>query len=354
MAPIPGVVRFTGMVGPTDSLDVYATQSEVYNLGGFRAVANAAGRTGITTERRKIGMLVFQVDTSEYWTLIGGIADINWVLAPFGVPVSIHHKNVGGGTLIAGVPLYDYEDHDKFNTSWCWSMVTEASTFGPTWRLRGDACFDAWNLYSPLGMLTNATQIDVGDNGGPQLDVGIYSSSSDEIVTNHLMVKGFGLDLGPLPGHEVTEFSLAIGFWDEPFGLTPADYPIIVPVAQGIGFAYGTSWPGALFPNVNYYAVSSFGGNLYVEDTGVAIVTVVPHKFNVVFEHHQAMFYIDNVLTNTITQAEATTSWPHNIGLYPSATVANRHTVAQDKQMGMLLDYPLIWSADHVPLGPDP
>ena len=84
MPPISGSVRVAGFIAPTDSTDVYPVTDDIYNKGGFRPVANAAGRIAITAERRKIGMLVYQLDTGKFWQLIGGIADINWTLVTIG------------------------------------------------------------------------------------------------------------------------------------------------------------------------------------------------------------------------------------------------------------------------------
>ncbi len=97
MAPIPGSVRVTGFIAPTDSTDTYATQDDTYNRGGYRAVANAAARLAITMDRRKEGMLVKQLDTGAFWTLSGGIADINWVLQTLGGPATI--RFVGNGVF---------------------------------------------------------------------------------------------------------------------------------------------------------------------------------------------------------------------------------------------------------------
>lgn len=85
MAPIPGGVRVTGFVSPSDSADNYATHKDIYGSGGFMTVANAAARLAIPAERRVIGMSVRQQDTMEVWTLQGGIADVNWILDPMWV-----------------------------------------------------------------------------------------------------------------------------------------------------------------------------------------------------------------------------------------------------------------------------
>ena len=84
MAEIPGGVRFTGIVAPSDSTDTYAVTDEAYISGGYRTVANAIERLAITADRRKEGMLVFQLDVKAYYTLEGGIADANWKVSNFG------------------------------------------------------------------------------------------------------------------------------------------------------------------------------------------------------------------------------------------------------------------------------
>ena len=73
MAPIPGSVRFTGFVAPTDSTDTYAVTDEIYNRGGYRSVANAAALVALAllTDRLAVGMLVKQIDTGVFYTWTG-------------------------------------------------------------------------------------------------------------------------------------------------------------------------------------------------------------------------------------------------------------------------------------------
>ena len=96
MAVIIGSVRVTGFIAPSDSTDTYATHDEIYGRGGFRTVVDIAARNAITTDRRRIGMLVRVLDDGfgamKFYTLIGGIADINWVEESF----------TGGGSTFRG------------------------------------------------------------------------------------------------------------------------------------------------------------------------------------------------------------------------------------------------------------
>ena len=84
MAVIPGSVRFTGFIAPSDDTDTYATQDETYNRGGYRTVADITARDNITTDRRLEGMLVFVLSEQKYYTLSGGITNSHWVEAEIG------------------------------------------------------------------------------------------------------------------------------------------------------------------------------------------------------------------------------------------------------------------------------
>jgi len=102
MAPIPGSVRVTGFIAPSDSTDTYATQDEFYDRGGWRTVADITARNAITADRRKDGMIVRVRDAGggieKFYTLTGGLADINWVEQVF---------SGGGGAVTFNEPAAD-------------------------------------------------------------------------------------------------------------------------------------------------------------------------------------------------------------------------------------------------------
>jgi len=118
MAAIPGSVRMGGFIAPSDDTDSYATQDEFWNRGGYRSVADTAARLAITADRRKLGMLVKQIDTGAFWTLTGGILDANWAVQPMGgggtytnaTPVQVAHGGVGVGDTFAATPVSDMFD----------------------------------------------------------------------------------------------------------------------------------------------------------------------------------------------------------------------------------------------------
>lgn len=69
MPIIPGVVRVTGIVGPTDSTDTYAVIDPIYGIDGLRSVADLTARDAITTDRRRSGMVVFVQLNGRYYKL---------------------------------------------------------------------------------------------------------------------------------------------------------------------------------------------------------------------------------------------------------------------------------------------
>jgi len=84
MAGYPGSVGLTGYIAPADTLDTYALQSEVFNRGGYRSVANTTERDSITVDRRKLGMLVYCFSDDNYYTLKTGLNNTDWIVANFG------------------------------------------------------------------------------------------------------------------------------------------------------------------------------------------------------------------------------------------------------------------------------
>lgn len=69
MAAIPGSVRVTGFIGPTDSTDTYAVTDAKYGRDGLRNVADNTERNAITADRRRQGMVVGTDSDGKYWYL---------------------------------------------------------------------------------------------------------------------------------------------------------------------------------------------------------------------------------------------------------------------------------------------
>lgn len=90
-------VQVTGPLTTTAPSDTYPTHKANLGFGGFMEVADDAAKLAITTDRREAGMLVHVLSPDGYWTLIGGIADINWTPVTFGGAGSYNIRFVGNG-----------------------------------------------------------------------------------------------------------------------------------------------------------------------------------------------------------------------------------------------------------------
>lgn len=107
MSAIPGSVRFTGFIAPSDSTDTYAVHDEIYGRGGWRTVADITERDLITADRRRVGMAVRVLDDGSgfqaFYTLVGGITNSDWVEDNFGSTGNWKVETIGTATY--EVPL---------------------------------------------------------------------------------------------------------------------------------------------------------------------------------------------------------------------------------------------------------
>lgn len=79
MSTIPGGVRVGGFISPNDILDTYAVTNPFYGLGGLRSVDTIATRDSITLDRREEGMLVYVKTDLQYYQLLSGLTNSDWV-----------------------------------------------------------------------------------------------------------------------------------------------------------------------------------------------------------------------------------------------------------------------------------
>ncbi len=95
MSAIPGSVRVTGVLAPTDTSDTYPVTDPVYGIDGLRSVADHAERNAISNDRRRAGMLVYTGDTRRYWKLVDGPwtgTDSDWMLFYSGMGQYVHNQ----------------------------------------------------------------------------------------------------------------------------------------------------------------------------------------------------------------------------------------------------------------------
>jgi hypothetical protein len=299
MAPIPGSVRFTGFIAPSDSTDVYPTQSEVYNLGGFRAVANAAGRTAITAERRKEGMMVYQLDTDEYWTLIGGIADGNWLLCNFGIvppptPPGFEGVEVGG---------LDPSDLSVYGANWLWNAIfIDPMQPAPTWTatniLYGYAATTT-NIDWAAHESHNSMYLGNDDGRGIRLPQGVDMAEFPGILAFQWQALGFGSDF--TDAHMLATVS-EWGWKDVgPTVAAANDYFLFRKKAAS---------------NKIYCEISTAatGGHSVSVDSGITPLKGVVHQYAIIIDTaaQTVEFFIDNVSVYS-NSAAVLTWWPADI-----------------------------------------
>jgi hypothetical protein len=71
-------VKVIDQIVPNSPLDAYPTHNDQYGKGGWRSVETIAERNSITTDRRRVGMVVFVSDSATEYQLISGITNSDW------------------------------------------------------------------------------------------------------------------------------------------------------------------------------------------------------------------------------------------------------------------------------------
>lgn len=99
---ISGTITVISPIAPTSDSDVYPVTLPKYGKGGLRTVANQAERLAITTQRREVGMMVYQIDPGIYYTLIGAIANENWQQMTFMTTDGSGNIHINGNLIVSG------------------------------------------------------------------------------------------------------------------------------------------------------------------------------------------------------------------------------------------------------------
>jgi hypothetical protein len=77
MSQIPGT-NIASRIAPFDTADTYATHDAKWGRDGYRSVDTLVERDAISTERRRLGMLVYVLETDTIYQLRGGITNSDW------------------------------------------------------------------------------------------------------------------------------------------------------------------------------------------------------------------------------------------------------------------------------------
>jgi hypothetical protein len=100
--PITDTVTVAGPIAPTSISDTYPVTDPKYGLGGLRTVANQTERDGISTERRQVGMFVYQNSNNAYYTLVGGTDNANWRQVVILIPDLEGNIHIDANVIISG------------------------------------------------------------------------------------------------------------------------------------------------------------------------------------------------------------------------------------------------------------
>lgn len=82
---ITGYISIGLPLGPNTETDPVFITDPQYGLGGLRTVGTITERNAIVVARRQVGMMVYVQEDDNYYSLIGGTSNANWVEFSIGV-----------------------------------------------------------------------------------------------------------------------------------------------------------------------------------------------------------------------------------------------------------------------------
>jgi len=324
MAPIPGAVVVTGFLGPSDSADTYAVTDETYNKGGYRTVANIGGRTGISADRRTVGMMVYQVDTLHYWQLQGGITDGHWVdlgLWPVVPPGSgiPGYNGTGVDDPNPGASTYNLSDQEDWQTVWSWTAINDKDATW-TWDTQGMIRWVGSYTGTDPELIRIKPYLAYGpiDSQGPPsyMQFAINPSiAADPSSYNAIQFQKLGVQC-PAAGDFLAS-AMNIGWGADTIDSTGC---------ESIVFVKDTG-DNKLYAQINRIAG---GGQTHREDTGVLLANGDVHKYAIVFGINFAEYYVDEVKVYTMTSGHAG-FWPVTTGLRPVGGNFDFHDLGNGK-----------------------
>jgi hypothetical protein len=101
---IDNTVTVLSPIAPTSESDTYPVTNPKYGLGGLRTILGTGSDIldNIPTARREQGMLVYNINTGYYHTLVGGIDNGNWRQVFVLVPDAGNNIHIGGNLIVDG------------------------------------------------------------------------------------------------------------------------------------------------------------------------------------------------------------------------------------------------------------
>jgi hypothetical protein len=286
--------------------------------------------------------------------------------APKGI--DIHHVGVGGGTRdpVTDLPLYNFEDHDIFNSSIMWGLhCYEVNVDPDNWYLYNlsveynHLCIA--NIIDPTTGLITHDKVDYQRDLGIMRDCGFTPTPFNvAMIAMHLMVKKVSFYYEYKDGYGLTD-TIAIGFCDNYGGFTSITGNCI---QAGAYFCAGQDVPGYAGnwmicvggPAVRILKQTTvpIGGD--PSQTGNAMTD--PHKFHVKFGAKGAWFWIDDLFVGTINEDIDLTYWGSSpVGYQLFANCGCSTYVGALLHCRIDFEYPFICAGDFdpiMPVGPRP
>jgi len=163
MAIIPGGVRFTGFVSPSDSADDYPVIDPIYGKGGYREVVDLIERDNITTLRRRIGMMVYVQSNNTFYYLKDGIDNTDWeelTIDSVTLPETLLAFGDSNNKLSSDSSLYWDNDNKRLHVP---NLVLTQTALGAI--VPGNLEYDGNLYFSPSGLERYQVLLDTLDDG---------------------------------------------------------------------------------------------------------------------------------------------------------------------------------------------
>lgn len=157
MSIIPGGVRLTGFIAPNDSADTFPVSKPIYGLGGLRTVDSLTERDAITSQRREEGMLVYVKEDGQYYQIMSGLTNADWVNLNLSTPVAtsilVSASGANNYTGVATPSISGYSIGVIYLTSF-----NQVNTSAATINIDGQGALDIFK-----GNDSGLTFLDAGD-----------------------------------------------------------------------------------------------------------------------------------------------------------------------------------------------
>ena len=149
---ITGYISVGLPFGTNSENDPYFVTDPRYGLGGLRSVSGISDRNDIPLARRQVGMLVYVANENEYYTLVSGISNSDWIVFETGTggsggsdfygltgitstdyPLGLSSTGITGDRLLVatGPPRDPFRQYIRFGNAWVQTGVVGMAPDAP-------------------------------------------------------------------------------------------------------------------------------------------------------------------------------------------------------------------------------